>query len=71
MTLFEYQPGSRLDRAYTLPQRLFHAFLWALTWWLSVAVAFAALAGTTVSVQTLWPGPAVAGMAGSGGAPAT
>jgi hypothetical protein len=70
VTLFEYQPGSRLDRSYTLPMRLFHAFLWALTWWLTVAVAFAAVATTTVSVRTLWPRPAVAGMAGSGGAPA-
>jgi hypothetical protein len=71
VTLFEYQPGSRLDRSYTLPMRLFHAFLWALTWWLTVAVACAALAATTVSVQTLWPTPAVAGTAASGGAPAT
>lgn len=71
VTLFEYQPGSRLDRAYTLPQRLFHAFLWALTWWLTVAVVIAALAATTVSIQTLWPRPGVPGMAGSGGAPAS
>ena len=71
VTLFEYQPGSRLDRSYTVPMRLFHAFLWGLAWWLTVTVALAVLAATTVSLRTLWPGPALSGTAGSGAAPAS
>jgi uncharacterized protein YfcZ (UPF0381/DUF406 family) len=55
VTLFEYQEGSRLDRSYTLPQRCFHAFLWALAWWLTVAATLAVLAATAVSIRTLWP----------------
>lgn len=51
--LFEYQPGSSLDPTYRVPQRLAHAFLWALAWWLAGAVVVVMLAGTYVSVRTL------------------
>jgi hypothetical protein len=56
VTLSEYQPGSKLDRTYTLPQRLTQAFLWALPWWLAVAGAISVLALTALSIQVLWPG---------------
>jgi hypothetical protein len=58
--LHEYQPGSRLDRTYTIPQRVFHAFLWALVTWTAGAVGILVLAGAFVSVRTLWTRPAVA-----------
>jgi hypothetical protein len=61
VTLYEYQPGSRLDRTFTLPRRLTHAFLWALAWWVAVAVAVGVLAATYTSIRTLRPKPAVAG----------
>jgi hypothetical protein len=60
LTLFEYQPGSKLDRTYTLPRRLLNAFLWALAWWFGGVVAVGVLVGTWVSVQTLWAKPALA-----------
>jgi hypothetical protein len=53
-TLNEYQPGSRLDRTYTIPQRVFHAFLWALVMWTTGVVGIAVFAGAFVSVRTLW-----------------
>jgi hypothetical protein len=55
VTLFEYQPGSKLDRTYTLPQRIFHAFVWALGWWFVVALTATVLGGIYLSVHTLWP----------------
>jgi Domain of unknown function (DUF4349) len=51
--LFEYQPGSSLDPTYRVPQRLAHAFLWALAWWVAGALVVVMLAGTYVSVRTL------------------
>ena len=55
VTLFEYDPGSRLDLTHTVPRRLAGAFLWALPWWLVVVAGIGVLAGGWVSVQTLWP----------------
>ena len=55
VTLFEYQPGSRLDRTYTLPRRLVSAFLWALAWWVVAAIGCAVIVGTGLSVWALWP----------------
>jgi hypothetical protein len=55
-TLFEYQPGGRLDRTSSLPRRLWHSFLWALQWWLTAAACLGVLAATWVSVRVLWPG---------------
>ncbi|MCI0640914.1 MAG: DUF4349 domain-containing protein [Gemmataceae bacterium] len=55
VTLFEYQPGSRLDPTFTLPQRLFHGTLWAAGWWLALAASIGALALACISVGTLWP----------------
>ena len=34
MTLAEHQPGDKGDKTYTTPQRVFHAFWWAVVWWL-------------------------------------
>ena len=59
--LSEYQPGSRLDRTYAMPQRLAHAFVWALGWWLALALAAVVLAATGVSIRTLWPSRSGAG----------
>src|SRR5262249_48786261 len=53
VSLVEYQPGGRFDTTYTIPQRIFHAFLWAVVWWLAVALGAALLAGTGVSVWIL------------------
>jgi hypothetical protein len=58
LSLSEYQPGSRLDRTYTVPQRVLHAGLWALVWWLAAAAGATVVAGTVLSVRTLWPGRA-------------
>jgi hypothetical protein len=55
-TLFEYQPGGKLDRTSTLPRRLLHAFLWALQWWCAGVAGVVVLAGTWVSLRVLWPG---------------
>ncbi len=52
-SLAEHQPGDKLDRAYTLPQRIFHAFLWAVVWWTVVALAVFIVTGTAFSVWTL------------------
>jgi hypothetical protein len=59
--LYEYQPGSRLDRSHGLPQRVAHGLLWALAWWLAGALALAVVAGTVISVHTLWPKSGVKG----------
>ncbi|MCI0465172.1 MAG: DUF4349 domain-containing protein [Gemmataceae bacterium] len=53
LTLFEYQPGSRLDRTYTVPRRLGDAFLWALGWWVVVAGTGAALVAAYLSIRVL------------------
>jgi hypothetical protein len=55
-TLYEYQPGSRLDRTYNLPRRIYRAFLWAVMTWLTGALGLGLLAGAVASVRTLWPG---------------
>jgi hypothetical protein len=52
--LTEYLPGSRFDRTYALPKRVAHAFVWALGWWLAMLLAAIVVAGTCVSVWTLW-----------------
>jgi hypothetical protein len=54
VALTEYQPGGRFDRTYAVPQRVAHAFVWALGWWLAIVVAVAVLAGSCLSVWTLW-----------------
>lgn len=54
LTLTEYLPGSRFDRTYAVPQRVAHAFVWALGWWLAVALASAIATATVVSIRTLW-----------------
>jgi hypothetical protein len=53
LTLVEYQPGDKLDHAYTAPQRIFHAFLWAVVWWFAVAMGAGIVAATGVSVWVL------------------
>jgi hypothetical protein len=53
--LSEYQPGSRLDRTYTLPRRVGNAFLWAVPWWFAIVATLSILPATWVSVQTLCP----------------
>jgi hypothetical protein len=59
VTLSEYQPGSSLDRTFSLPRRVGNAFLWALPWWLALALAAGLVAGAVVSVRVLWrPGSA-------------
>ena len=55
MTLYEFQPGSRLDRTYSFPRRLLNGFGWALAWWFAAAGAGAVVVGTYASVRTLWP----------------
>jgi hypothetical protein len=54
VALTEFQPGSRLDRTYALPQRVAHAFAWAVAWWFALALVAAVLAGTALSIHTLW-----------------
>jgi hypothetical protein len=71
VTLWEYQPGGWSDRTYNLPWRLAQAFLWALPWWCTVALAFVALAGACLSIQALWPKRRVSGVSRSPGASAT
>jgi hypothetical protein len=53
VTLTEYQPGDRHDKTYTTPQRIFHAFAWAIVWWFAVALAFGLVAATGVSIWML------------------
>jgi hypothetical protein len=55
VSLFEYQPGSRLDPTYTVPQRVAHGFVWALGWWLASAAAVVLVVGASLSVWVLWP----------------
>jgi hypothetical protein len=55
--LTEYLPGSRFDRTYAVPQRVGHAFVWALGWWLALVLAVAVVAGSCLSVWTLWCSP--------------
>ena len=52
VTLVE-RSGGRGDRTYTLPQRVGHALVWALGWWLAVALAIAVFAGACLSVWVL------------------
>jgi hypothetical protein len=70
VTLYEYQPTGS-ERTATVPQRLAHAFVWALAWWCAGALAVAVTVGTAVSVWTLWPKRFGAGTDRSRGAPAT
>jgi hypothetical protein len=49
VTLTEYQPGDRGDRTYTVPQRIGHAFLWAVVWWFAVALATGLVIGVALS----------------------
>jgi hypothetical protein len=53
LVLTEYLPGSRFDRTYAVPQRVAHAFVWALGWWLALALVVAVLVGMCLSVWTL------------------
>jgi hypothetical protein len=53
VTLVEHQPGGRGDRTYTLPQRVGHAFVWALVWWFGVVLAVAVFAGACLSVWVI------------------
>jgi hypothetical protein len=53
LTLAEYQPGDRGDRTYTVPQRIGHAFLWAVVWWLAAALTAALVIGVGVSAWVL------------------
>jgi hypothetical protein len=57
VTLHEFQPGSRFDRTYTVPQRLLNGMFWAAPWWLATAAACGVLAGVALSVRALRPGP--------------
>jgi hypothetical protein len=57
LLLTEYLPGSRFDRTYAVPQRVANAFVWALGWWLALALVVAVLVGTCFSVWTLWRSP--------------
>jgi Domain of unknown function (DUF4349) len=61
VTLVEYQPGAGLHRTHTLAGRLGFAFLWALAWWLAVALGAGVLAATYLSIQTLRPRRSAAG----------
>lgn len=54
LTLYEFQPGSRLDRTYTVPQRIFNGWLWAVPRWLALVLAASLLVGTYLSMQALW-----------------
>jgi hypothetical protein len=53
ITLSEYQPGSRMDRTYTVSQRMANAFVWAGARWLALVAAVGLMTGTIVSVRTL------------------
>ncbi len=53
MTLVEYQPGDRRDESYTIPQRVGHAFMWAVAWWFAVALVVGIIAGAGLSVWIL------------------
>lgn len=56
LSLREFQSGSRHDRTYTLPQRVFRGFVWAAGWWFAGAFGVAVVVGTVVSVRVLWMG---------------
>jgi Domain of unknown function (DUF4349) len=53
VTLAEHQAGDKRDLAYSIPQRLFHAALWAAVWWFAVALAVAIALATRRSVWML------------------
>ena len=53
VTLAEFQPGGKLDRAYTIPQRLASGCLWAAAWEAAIIGAIAVAAGAYLSVRTL------------------
>jgi hypothetical protein len=55
LTLTEFLPGSRFDRTYAVPQRVAHAFVWAIGWWTALVLTAAVFAGSVLSVRTLWP----------------
>jgi hypothetical protein len=57
VTLAEHQPGGRGDRTYTLPQRIGHAFVWAMVWWCGVALAVVVFVMAGLSVWVLKPRP--------------
>jgi hypothetical protein len=52
-TLYEYQPGGRLDHTFSLPQRMAHAFVWAAARWLAIAAFAGTVLGVAISVRTL------------------
>jgi hypothetical protein len=53
-TLFEYQPGSRMDRGYSIPERFFQAAMWAGAWWLALAFTAGIAIAACLSLQTLF-----------------
>ncbi len=53
LTLAEYQSGDARDHTYTIPQRIGHAFLWAVVWWFAVALSIGVVVAAGVSVWTL------------------
>ena len=53
VTLIEYQPGDRRDHTFTIPQRIGHGFLWAITWWFGTALALALVAASCLSAWML------------------
>ncbi len=53
LTLAEYQSGDARDHTYTIPQRIGHAFLWAVAWWVGIALSVGVIAAAGVSVWTL------------------
>ncbi len=63
LTLYEFQPGSRLDHSFTLPKRIANGYLWAAAWWCALAAAVGMLAATYISVRTLCMKPAAATLA--------
>ena len=59
VTLYEYQPGDRLDRSFTMAQNLFYAGFWASAWWLASIIALGFFGATVVSIY-VFPRPSVA-----------
>jgi hypothetical protein len=57
LTLKEYQPGSRLDRSFTLARRLGSGLLWALGWWWMAALGIGLLIAVYASIRILRPSP--------------
>jgi len=53
LTLTEHQAGDRRDQTYSVPQRIFHAALWAAVWWSAVALTVALAVATGLSVWVL------------------